>query len=250
MAMSPRLLRPAAAGGFNPKRLTGLVGWYDALDASTITTSTGVSQWRDKSGLSHHANQSTGGDQPLLTGNIDGKTVPSFNGSSQRLVITYAAAIGGLVDYSIFGVARDGATGNAFRAWWGQAESSLNTTRKYFIGTNSSGFAVGAVGSEGGVLGLAGVATRRSGTMADLYTVRRTSAAATFRQNGFLRATVNSPATLTSTESLTIGSNVGTTFLWLGDIGEILVYDRGLSATETAAVEAYLSKKWGVDLVT
>jgi hypothetical protein len=250
MPMSPRLLRPIAAGGFNPKRLTGLVGWYDALDASTITTSTGVSQWRDKSGLSHHANQTTGGDQPLLTGNIDGKTVPSFNGTSQRLVITYAAAIGGLVDYSIFGVARDGASTNDFRAWWGQALTNANANRKYFIGANNGGAAIGAISSEGGTLSLTGVATRRSGVMADLYTLRRTSDAATFRQNGFLRATVNSPGTLTSTANLTIGSLVGTNFMWVGDVGEILVYNRGLSVTETATVEAYLSKKWGVDLVT
>jgi len=252
MVMSPRLLRPVASG-FNPKRLTGLVGWYDALDASTITTSTGVSQWRDKGGLNHHANQTTGGNQPPLTGNIDGKAVPSFNGTSHRLVITYAAAIGGLVDYSIFGVARDGATTNAFRCWWGQAQNVLSATRKYFIGANNAGSAIGAIQTEGftsPTMTLSGVATRRSGIMADLWALRRTSAEATFRQNGFLRATVASPGTFTSTENLTIGSMVGTEFLWLGDVGEILVYNRGLSATETATVEAYLSKKWNVDLVT
>ena len=47
---------------WTPASLTGLQLWLDANDATTFTYSSGtvVSQWRDKSGGSHHANTLVG----------------------------------------------------------------------------------------------------------------------------------------------------------------------------------------------
>jgi hypothetical protein len=64
-AMSPRLLRPIASGGFNPKSIAGLSLWLDSSKASSLTFNGGtVSQWDDLSGKGFHATQSTGNDQP------------------------------------------------------------------------------------------------------------------------------------------------------------------------------------------
>lgn len=41
-----------------------------------------------------------------------------------------------------------------------------------------------------------------------------------------------------------IGSGGGQT--WLGDIGEIIIFNRGLNDEERKAVEKYLSQKWGI----
>jgi len=50
---------------YPPPFKTGLVGWWDAADLSTITESGGkVSQFDDKSGLGNHLVQGTGANQP------------------------------------------------------------------------------------------------------------------------------------------------------------------------------------------
>jgi hypothetical protein len=43
-----------------------------------------------------------------------------------------------------------------------------------------------------------------------------------------------------------IGYYSSTVFQWQGWIGEILLYDRALSASERLNVERYLGKKWGI----
>lgn len=87
MPMNPRLLRPLAAGGFDPKKLSGLLLWLDASDASTITTDTGVSEWRDKSGNAQKMEQSSGSNQPAyLTDGIGGKPALGFTGSSSHFM--------------------------------------------------------------------------------------------------------------------------------------------------------------------
>jgi hypothetical protein len=56
--------------------------WLDAADLSTISVTTGVSTWRDKSGNQRNFSQPTGGTQPTLTPNgLNGRPVLSFNGS-------------------------------------------------------------------------------------------------------------------------------------------------------------------------
>jgi hypothetical protein len=76
---TPGLLRPAL--------------WLDAADLSTISISTGVSQWRDKGPNARHFEQGTGGNQPTLTPNgLNGLPVLSFNGS-QWLTSAGAASI-------------------------------------------------------------------------------------------------------------------------------------------------------------
>jgi hypothetical protein len=65
---TPALVRPAL--------------WLDAADLSTISTATGVSEWRDKSGNGRHFTQGTGGTQPTFTANgLNSIPVLSFNGS-------------------------------------------------------------------------------------------------------------------------------------------------------------------------
>lgn len=67
--------------GLSPAQITTAL-WLKANDPSTISTATGVSQWRDKSGNNRHVTQATGAAQPFLLPNgLNGRTVLSFNGS-------------------------------------------------------------------------------------------------------------------------------------------------------------------------
>jgi hypothetical protein len=66
--------------------------WLDSADLSTISVTTGVSTWRDKSGNQRHFAQATGGNQPTLTPNgLNGLNVLSFNGSQWLTSVNPAA---------------------------------------------------------------------------------------------------------------------------------------------------------------
>lgn len=84
-AMNPRLLRPLASG-FNPKSLPGFVYWLDASQSSTITVSTGVSEWRDAAGGAIKASQATGSAQPAYqTAVQNGRNAVYFDGSNDSM---------------------------------------------------------------------------------------------------------------------------------------------------------------------
>lgn len=88
------LRTPSTGGGgaFSVLGLTGLVGWWDASDASSFSFHSGgiVSQWNDKSGGAHHMTQSSSSVAPVrgtVTRNgLD--TVDFDSASSQRMQAT------------------------------------------------------------------------------------------------------------------------------------------------------------------
>lgn len=64
-----------------------LVGWWDAADLSTISSPSGVSEWRDKSGNSRNFSQATGSKQPTLNiGELNGKNTISFNKTANQIM--------------------------------------------------------------------------------------------------------------------------------------------------------------------
>jgi hypothetical protein len=66
--------------------------WLDAADLSTISTGTGVSELRDKSGNGRHFTQGTVGAQPTLTPRgLNGLNVLSYNGSQWLTSVNTAA---------------------------------------------------------------------------------------------------------------------------------------------------------------
>ena len=75
---TPTLLRPAL--------------WLDAADLSTISTATGVSEWRDKGPNGRNVAQGTGGTQPTLTPmGLNGRNVLSFSGSQYLTSVSAAS---------------------------------------------------------------------------------------------------------------------------------------------------------------
>ena len=100
----PRGTYKSDSSTWSPSMLPLLKLWLDSSDASTIDESGGlVSQWRDKSGNSFHANQLDASKQPLrsgssiqfddnkfLSGNMPGQTFPF--GLQVTVVLKHAAA--------------------------------------------------------------------------------------------------------------------------------------------------------------
>jgi hypothetical protein len=82
MPMSPRLLRPRQLGGFDPRTISGIVGWYDG---ATVSGSSGdpVSQWNDISGANlsdRNLVQSSEALRPTVT-TQGGRKAVAFSGS-------------------------------------------------------------------------------------------------------------------------------------------------------------------------
>ena len=242
MGMSPRLLRPRASG-FNPKSISGLAAWWDASDASTITTVSGVvSQWNDKSGNSLNATQTTANNRPS-------NSTETLNG---RAVMTFADND----FFSFTGTARTDETlfcvGRANVAPSGAVRTNI------FVGDNASGFGLSVVTKNDGATGTVEInlggfttgTTRAAFTIASgapygpgvLSCVRSSAAGGILRSDGTQRATC------TTSNSFTLSriGGVGTASPLYGYIAEILIYSRALTTSESQRVERYLGKKWGI----
>ena len=231
MAMNPRLLRPLASG-FNPKTIAGLQLWLDGDDASTITLNgSNVSQWNDKSGAGRNVSQAVSGSQPAyVTGSLNGRSGLDWGpteGTAKRL----------------------------------SRESISVTVRDIFIvadwdgGATSTSF--GSVFTPSGVgqpIGLeSGTANWRHFAVSDRVQINNAASSTVALpaiSNPFvLRSTYTSAAAASACTAIHVGQFATfNTRGWAGKIYEILVYDSSLSASQSSAVQKYLSRKWGITL--
>jgi len=258
MAMSPRLLRPRATG-FSPKTISGLGLWLDAADTSSLTfNGNTVSEWRDLSGNARNFTQGTAANQPsgaVTTQN--GRRVLSFehvlgtasrlNGNSASLSI--ARNVGGL---TVFGVAKSDlndtlrpiiaasvGTGTGARASIGTAFTAPNN---FTVGNRR----LDADSSQAATAGSNNTNANVFGGVLDYA-----NAAAYLHLNGATVATNTSFQTAgntsdTNSQAVKIGSDAGDVFNWRGWIGEIIIYQRALTAAERQRVERHLGRKWGI----
>jgi hypothetical protein len=239
MPMNPRLLVPRAAGGFDPRQITGLSLWLDAADSATLSVSSGsVSQWRDKSGNSHHAAQGTGLNQPdYIASGLNGKPVVRFDGVNH--FILGSQAVIGTNPVTVFFVGKTGGTSaTAYIAYLGAGAGA----NMFFSGDRAVRFGNGNRIWNTGPL-----------TTATLATYRNTSAQYDTFQSWDKGSLLTPSSTSSGTNSYNIsavifglgGNPTGGVNLSAGDIGEFLVYTRSLSDAERERVEAALLRKWG-----
>jgi hypothetical protein len=229
--MNPRLLRPLATG-FNPRSISGLLGWWDAADASSVTLNgTTVSEWRDKSGNALHATQVTAANQPLYTEFINDRRSITF-GNPRAFAITSTA----LSAYSWIGVSFP--TGNVQMIFGG-----LNGTHLPADATATSPFF-----NYDGVFGQVGTGTSST---AVIQCATRTSAGLhAFFRNGS-NVTSGTPTNTTTATIEFIGARnfgVPSPGHYTGRVGELMLFSAALSATDRNRIERYLSRKWNIAL--
>ena len=230
----------------NPTSIPGCTLWLDAQDSSTITGTSTVTQWRDKSGLACNTTAYYG--SPALTAAaINGYQAISFNGSSYL---------------------------------FGSNSNSTTTATFFFVGTMSSSVATYATmfsfspsntNSWGATSSFNGGSPQSSGTR--VITPQRNASGASSPKftPGF-----NTPFIFTTVfdgtnwvgygNGITLGSMASTgnfaytkyvvgseessggtlTTGWTGYIGELIAYNTALTATQRQQVEYYLSTKWGL----
>jgi hypothetical protein len=231
MGMSGRLLRPRATG-FNPKSISGLVYWLDASQSSTITTATGVSEWRDAAGGSIKATQSTGNNQPAYqTAQQNGRNALYFDGANDAMSIGDLSASFPSAATAIFAYKPDGDTEYTLYQTANNSSFWAYPTARTYIGTfkatrlNNVASALMPTNANG-IVGIVSDSTAYrvyiDGTLA--HDVAADYSAGTAHQ---------------------IGTNgLGTTYK--GWLYEAMFYSTALSASQLSAARSYLRGKWGI----
>jgi hypothetical protein len=244
MPMSPRLLRPVAAGGFNPKRLAGLEAWYDATVASSVTLTNGfVSRWDDLSGNNRHLEQSVEADRPTL-GTLSSKPAIDFDGSNDYLEFPSLPP-----DVGTMFVAMD--RDSAVTVTNGRVIATVRSATLNRLGA--------AVINDNGDLRINsfvdntvvfGSNTGLGGFPDSVPLIISCPFGAASRFNGTpMTGTSNVAASTVS--GIVLGARrtiLGTSSPHDGRIGEFIAYSRILTLAEIQRVERYLAAKWGATL--
>ncbi len=249
MPMSPRLLRPLAAGGFNPSRLSGLISWYDAADLSTlaenadgsgaVTTGTQVGYWADKSPTAAHVTQDNAANRPTYTAaSFNGLNAVVFDGDNDTLVNTSFTATHGLSGLTRFIVCSSAVTSN-------QAVMSDTGAFIHLQLFNTNVFAYRASGNSNRFANGGDFSARvwesvfdgTAGTLPMFYDGVEEAVAVT---TGTISGNTGS-----SGSTLYVGSN-NFAAPFNGPLAEAVLYNRTLTAEERSKVRQHLLNKWGL----
>jgi uncharacterized repeat protein (TIGR01451 family) len=214
--------------------------WYKAnAGVSTVTNGTSVDFWNDQTNNATNVTQ-TGTARPIYnTNGINFNPSLSFNGSQNLLRTATTGLSGG--DKTFMSVA---------------LPNVLPTATTGIIGSGGTLNEIG-FGYENGKLNVfensgnnaLSTTANTTGTVL-LSTAIESSNAFSFFNNGTANGT-GSTNSYPNTNRLTIGShnvNGGDKNFFNGQIAEVIVFDRAISATERANVESYLAIKYGITL--
>jgi len=259
-AMNPRLLRPTPTG-FDLRRLSGLVQWYDAADQSTMTLNgTTVQEWRSKVG-GVAVSQGTAGAQPTLTQNYyNGRSALTFDGgdflSNATLPIQQNGFTGAIVfdettRVSFAGLLvgipasdTDSSTAGGFR--WSVHEGANRPTEMLATVTNTIDLRSPLI-SEATALGknvaVATIAPSLGGNGSGFMRLNGTAGA----EDTVYGAPINTTGTLIGGRYLS--GSVSGSFRFNGRILEVAIWNRALTLAEVQTFQQYANRKWGTSAV-
>jgi len=224
-----------------PNQITDLVLWLDAADSSTITPNGNkVSVLADKSGLGNDATQGDPDLQPIFNGPLlNEKIVLHFDGVNDFMFLPSATDLGIVnSDYEILIVFRTAASSIQFLI-------SGSVVENYEIHINGDvGFRFLATTLKRSDIG---VTSQFSDGLAHIAGARVQNNIAIARISGADSLDTETPARSSETGLLHIGRRGAGVFVLDGDIGEVIIYKRGLLFNERLRLENYLDNKWGIN---
>jgi hypothetical protein len=216
----------------------GLVLWLDANDVDADgefdsgTDHLKLANWADKAGKDHNATQATAANQPeVRSGQISGKpnlNVVVFDGNQSLSFPTIAQGRTFFWVLNRHAQGRSGANfiGNDTPDIWGNNQQSYYNTFQFTTTNNDVGTQI-----KNGVWNKNGL----TGSSRDFFK---------FDQLPFVLSLV----TEGMAPSKLIGQRGGSGQLFIGNIGEILIYDQALPINQIETVEKYLGQKWGISI--
>ena len=228
----------------------GLLLWLDAADDTTFNYSSGsiISQWRDKSGLNNHANQSVVGNQPSRsTFNNSRKSVNFVSSGVDYLLVSANSNLALPGDASIFIVYKPATQTTAYAVlidnYHGQGGAKGFVIQR--VATNSQFYYGNGNGSD--FVDTSASPWTYTDNVIQLLSLNKASSTGT----PYISGTAQTSRTVhANTVQDTTGLAIGTWGLggreYNGDMCEILIFNRSLSSTEMKQVHTYLGQKWGI----
>lgn len=218
-----------------PSDLTGLVAWYDASQLTGLVDGAQVATFTDYGGSSRHLAQSTATKRPTYRTAVTptGKPVVRFDGVDDLMFVNFGVTVN--VGTVLFVASMGGQVGAVLLDRGSFASErvvvgavNLNTTDAVFMGNDLSTAAPAWTGN-------------RPYSMA-VFAGVIDGASSQARRNGVLEDT--GQANASTARGLTLGGRYSNDRFMAADVGEVIYYDRTLTSTEIADVEAYLRDKW------
>jgi len=224
--------------GFDPRSIPGCALWLDGADASTITGTTTVTAWADKSGNSR--NLSVGSGTTSYTNN-------AITLASSYMYVTSAVD---LTNYTMFIIAKSNSSTNNQTVFVGRPNTSVD-----YSSTDGFGFYMDYQTSVRlyGQSSVAGQLASFSATTSNpnVFSFQPGSTVINAWLNGSSVSGGTGLSTRTSTaQGFAIGASWnGSSYnniISTASIYEILVYNTALTQTQRQSVEGYLAWKWGL----
>ena len=211
---------------FDPRAISSLVLWLDAADSTTVSGTSPITAWTDKSSAGRTVTITSGPTYGTTTRN--GLKTMSFN---NNVISSSIASAVGTGDFTLIAV-------------WYQSSAGTNTV-----------LSLGTVASSSQSLGYSGNKYNfyQYGSLESAYTtgpgwVVQVGTRISSIKRVYITGTIGSvPASdsfnVTNT-TVTIGK--GDNFAITGEIAEIMVYTGTMSDTNRQLLEGYLAQKWGL----
>jgi len=240
MGMNPRLLRPLATG-FNPRSIAGLNLWLDFSDTSpgnvTLDGSDKISNVTDKSGSGYNGEQTTSGNRPGIS-TLNGLQCADWGTSSNSFSLVYSHGSSSL----------NFQTG-VMAAAWDAGGSTFPAFNSLISGPSANPLWFGTSGT--GDLSATFMLWKLARINNSFQNMTGGTSLAAFPDITSTFVTEAAAASALSLDGWRLGMD--RTFSgrgWLGRIGEVLLFNRQLSADESLRVRRYLATKWGAPAQT
>lgn len=233
--------------------------WFDATVAASMETTTGggtptpdtgvVARWTDQSGNGYVITQGTAANQPHKFDNIqNGQSIVRFDGGDYIFTETdlpIAQNVSGFTIATVGKITTTATTNNFIQFARGTSATGprglLRANTVYEGGgrrldTDATGIISDGVPETSSFHVIIFVANCSAGTAEILVDGTSVNGDQSFQTAG------NTSNTLSLRTS--VGSSLSFADFFNGDIGEITVFDKALSATEVAGLNNYLKAKW------
>ena len=230
-ATGPFQLNIAAGGGGIPG--AGLHLWLRADTGIVLASGSQIARWLDQSGNGRNASMATVTRQPSLVGGaINGRPVVRFFGA-QSLALEVNSTP---TRFSAFVVGKNSMPSESFSMILGAGGSTPNHQLRWENGsqalfvTNNAGTVI--TSPIGNTRVYHALSTRYDGATITFYRDGNAMSSSAY--------TTSVPWTIAQ-----VGAWFSSNFL-VGDLAEVIIYDRALSETERASVNAYLRSKYNL----
>jgi hypothetical protein len=223
---------------------SGLVLWLKPDQGIIKDAGGAVSEWQDSSGTGNNAAQSDSAKQPLFNATgVNGLPTVTFDGTDDYLEVpnTPSVAItGDITSFFVFNVTDF----DTFRAIWAKTAGNLPAANDYYLvsGSGSPRFYHGNGGA--GIAQVTGTEAPPTGTFVTAgFELEGTTA------THFLNGADNGSGDLAAAGldlggPLQIGTRADFVTKFKGDLAELVIYARALTAAERTQVQDYLQKKY------